>query len=159
MKRAYILLLSGVIAFATAAYSQSGDARINIGTLRCTLDPGTITEAWEPRNISCVFKPDEGVAANYEGVVKKLGDPAPTADKLVLLWSVFAQDESVTARQLEGTYVGTIENDTVPARRPLGALVGGPDSMIELHPLTRLPSTGSGEMPLVLELDLKSVRV
>lgn len=159
MKQICLALLSGVCAFAPIANAQSNETRVNVGTLRCTLGPGSVTEVREPRDISCVFKPMAGVAGRFDGVLKKLGDPAPTADKLVLLWTVFADDQNIDAAALEGRYFGRIDRNENQPNRPLGALTGGVGSAIELHPLTRLPDDGSNATTIVLELDLKSIKV
>ena len=158
MRNIYAILVGAGIALGVPNGALSADEQVGIGTLRCTLGPGAVEAVQEPRAISCLFKPDNGVAARYDGVLRKVGDPAPTMDKLVLLWAVFASDKSIAVRELEGTYVGTIDDETGQPQRPLGALTGGPDSNIELRPFTRVPDTDD-ETPLVLELELKSTRV
>jgi hypothetical protein len=138
--------------------SSAQTPRTNVGTLTCLLGAGTPNETGEPRELSCTFRPITGFETKYSGVIKKLRDQAPTADQLVLVWSVFAPDADVPARALEGTYVGAIEGDSAAGARPTGTLIGGRGSSLELRPLTRLPDTVPNGAFLIVELDLKSIR-
>jgi len=155
--RLAVLLLS-LATVAGVGEVRSQQVRTSVGTLRCTIGPGEIDKVLEPRELSCAYKPTVGQEAQFTGVIKSMGDPAPTLDKLVLVWSVYAPDAEMPAQDLEGEYAGSIETDSGQGETPSGRLIGGQDSMIVLQPFTSLPDAGPSDVPILLELNLKSVR-
>ena len=155
MKQILKTLLIGAALLAPLAIAHSEEIRSNVGTLTCTMGPGEPDKSGEPRDLSCLFQPIAGPQVSYTGIIKKVGDPSPTADQLVLVWMVLAAD--VAALSLEGEYVGTVESSDDPSENPKIGLLGGANSAIELKPLTRLPRDGGEMIPIVLELDLKSI--
>lgn len=159
MKPIFAATIAFFVTLTPGKVAQSEETLLSLGTLRCTLSPGSAAQEMEPRNVACIYKPISGVSARYDGILKKLGDPAPTADKLVLLWSVYARSSPISAGDLEGTYRGTGDNSVDLGDGPSGTLSGGTGGLIELRPLVRLPEVGEEVPPLILELDLTSIKV
>lgn len=157
MKHIVKTLLIGAACLAPLGTLHAEEIRSNVGTLRCTMGPGDPDKVAEPREISCLFQPIAGPQVNYTGIIKKVGDPSPTADQLVLVWMVLATDADVAARSLEGEYAGTVQSRGDPSEHPKGGLLGGKDSAIELRPLTRVPGDGDAMILIILELNLKSI--
>jgi Protein of unknown function (DUF992) len=128
----------------------------NLGTLTCTLAPGTKEPFGVERKLSCVFEPILGAKASFVGVVKRLGVEAPDRKKVVLVWSVIGPDMNTPPSRLEGRYVGNLPNSDGQQTAP--NLVGGADSKIALQPLTTDANLGSNAALSVLELDLAAMR-
>lgn len=128
----------------------------NLGTLSCTLDPGTAKPFGVERELSCSFDPVVGVKANFVGIVKRLGAQSPGQRKIVLVWSVLAPSMETSLSDLEGRYVGDLD-----AERRDGAhgLIGGTEGKIELKPLTVNPGLGENAALSVLELELAAMKV
>lgn len=157
MKHTLSIVALALASLVYAGNSGASTPTINTGTLRCTLGPGVPEKTREPRELSCVFKPLVGTEAVYSGEIRKLQDPTQTAEALVFVWAVFATDIPVAIQALEGRYTGVIETQT-ESGKPGGKLTGGKNSSVELRPLTRLPDNEQNLAPLILELDLKSIK-
>lgn len=150
MRRIYFVfpfLVAAVFLIAGTASSRSAN-RTHVGTLTCTVAPSTQPQAFESRELSCVFEPVSGMKGTFGGTVNRLGGTAPTADQIVLVWSVFAEEPNVSMHQLEGRYVGVISNGS-------GELSSGE---VALQPMSALPGGTQNLAPLVLELDLKMLK-
>lgn len=62
-----LLGLAAAILGASASVAQPAAA--NIGTLICTVSPGTAEPLGVERRLSCTFEPVSGVKASFTGVV------------------------------------------------------------------------------------------
>jgi len=151
--------IAGAVLISTvpAANAQAPNGRVPMGTMRCTLDPGTLDEKREPRSLSCLFEPISGPQTTFEGTIRRLGDPASSADRLVLIWSVLGPQVDTPVKALDGLYRGTLDQGGGSLEQPEGGLVGGVDGKIELRALTRVPDHEDATT-LILELDLKRMK-
>ena len=150
MRRIYLVfscLVIAVFLIAGTAPSRSAN-RSHVGTLTCTVAPSTQPQALESRELSCVYEPIAGMKGTFDGTVNRLGGTAPTADQLVLVWLVLAEEPIVSMHELEGRYVGVISNGS-------GELASGE---VALQPMSALPGGTQNFAPLVLELDLKMLK-
>lgn len=150
------LLTVALLLYPLGLAAQTG--RTNAGTLTCTLDPGDAGETGEPRSVSCVFDQVSQQAANFSGTLEQLSDTAPTADRLVLVWTVLAPSAEIDPSALEGRYISAQDSGAADAVEPDGRLIGGADAAIELQPLVDIPDTVPEDALLVLELDLTYLR-
>ena len=128
--------------------TRSATGRTHAGTLTCTVDPGALEKWLETRELSCVFEPITGIKGTFSGTISRMGDSAPTADQLVLVWLVLAKEPIVSMEELEGRYSGIISNGS-------GELVNGE---LALQPMSPLPDGTPNFAPLVLDLDLKRLK-
>ena len=149
-----------IAAFTVAAFGWVSGQAVwaaplpgkNIGTLTCTVAPGTKEAFGVERKLSCIFEPILGVKAYFVGVVKRLGVKVPDRKKVVLVWSVIGPDLDTPPLGLEGRYVGNLPNNNAGDRGP--KLIGGANSQIALQPLTTDADLGANAALSVLELDL-----
>lgn len=134
---------------STAAQSVAA----NIGTLICTVSPGTAEPLGVERTLSCNFDPVSGVKASFTGIVKRVGAIAPGQRKIVVAWSVVGPADA-SAEQLEGRYVGSLEKQ----RDTAAGLVGGRDGTIRLQPLAVGPDVGENAAVSIIDLELSGMR-
>lgn len=153
MTAAAILVAGMAAASAQLAFVQAQTATGNLGTLICTLDPGTREQNAVERQISCNFNPVSGPNAKFKGIVKRVGAKIPGQRKIVLAWSVVGPTNG-SSEQLEGRYVGALESKpSMPA-----GLTGGRNGQITLRPLAANPSIGDNAAVSIMELDLSGMR-
>jgi Protein of unknown function (DUF992) len=144
----FCLLLAGMLWSVGATGSRADIGRTYVGTLTCTVAPAALENWLETRELSCVFEPIAGIKGTFAGTISRMGDTAPTADQLVLVWQVLAREPIVAMGELEGRYSGIISDGT-------GELVSGE---VGLRPMSELPEGTPNFAPLVLELDLKQLK-
>lgn len=150
-----------LVILSMAILIQPGSAQsglTNVGTLSCTLDPGSGFKTGEPRAVECKFAPVSGPVARYEGAMRQVGDEATTADRLVLIWAVFASDSDIRANALDGRFKGSIVDAGGEHPTRVGLMISVSDPSIQLHPLVELPDSQPENALLILELDLKQIR-
>lgn len=146
-----LLTLAAMTTGANAAAAQAAAA--NIGTLICTVSPGTAEPLGAERKLSCNFEPVSGVKASLSGVVKRVGAVAPGQRKIVIAWSVVGP-AGASAEQLEGRYVGSLEQQRATA----AGLVGGKNGDIRLQPLAVAPDLGENAAVAIVDLELSGMR-
>ena len=148
------IFVAGMTAFSPhSSVAQAQTATGNLGTLICTLDPGTRGQVGVERQISCNFNPVSGPNAKFKGIVKRVGAKIPGQRKIVLAWSVLGPTNG-SSDQLEGRYVGALESKpSMPA-----GLTGGRNGRVTLRPLAANPSIGDNAAVSIMELDLSGMR-
>jgi hypothetical protein len=142
------LLLTGSLALA--------EPIANLGTLTCTVDPGTKEPFGVERELSCSFEPIVGSQVTFVGVVKRLGADVAGHAKIVLVWSVLGPSVDTPVKQLEGRYLGSLASER--DQNDAAGLVGGANANIRLKPLTLDPQLGGNAALSVLELELAAMR-
>lgn len=146
-----LLALAAITTGASPVNVQAAAA--NLGTLICTVSPGTSEPLGDERKLSCNFEPVSGVKASFSGIVKRMGAVAPGQRKIVLAWSVVGPADA-SAEQLEGRYVGSLEQQRATA----AGLVGGKNGDIRLQPLAVAPDVGENAAVAIIDLELSGMR-
>ncbi|WP_306259128.1 DUF992 domain-containing protein [Pararhizobium sp. IMCC21322] len=152
---ASLFAVLGLAVFTPDSAWSQADALSNAGTLTCTVAPGDHLTNTEPRSTSCQFEPLSGPRINFSGTLKRLSDPAPTADRIVLVWTVFTEDGEISGVDLEGDYKSAADSEATERH---GHLIAQSNDQIELRPLVTVPDAIPEDASLVLELDLKYER-
>lgn len=150
-------LVSAVaVALVAPAAAQTEKSSANAGTLTCTAAPPSRDEQAEAK-LSCKFEPLTGPTANFEGMVRQSGNEGVGEGKIVLVWTVLAPQTDITAKMLEGTYVGSLSSGSnAPGDAPSG-LVGGVNKSIHLRPLAAPDQSGPALTVSIVELKLTGV--
>ena len=142
------LLAIGLLLASTSSAASAQPPRLaNVGTLTCT------TQETPPRSaageiLSCSFKGESGVDANFTGTITRKGAADFPAGKHVLVWSVLAAKPNVKAETVSGVYRGRTGSEAS------GQLVSQ-NAEIVLAPLTAPPDAA----PTVLEIRLEPAKV
>lgn len=150
------MALMGAVALAQDALPPAANA----GTLTCTLMPAGELPDKIPEDataLSCSFDAITGPGGNFHGIIKRIGTDEESDAKIVLVWSVLAPKPDVELKDLEGQYMGTLEQSP-PVDGATPGLRGGANDTIELRPLTEPPDAASSAAISVLELALQSTK-
>jgi len=152
------VLLTGVLAAAviTPAAAQTEKSVANAGTLTCTAGPPR-GQSSDVAKLSCKFQPLTGPEATFEGTVRQSDNEVASAGKIVLIWTVLAPQTDISAKALEGTYVGSLGGSTNAPGTPQSGLVGGADKSIHLRPLAAPDQAGASMAVSVIELKLSGI--
>lgn len=85
--------------------------------------------------------------------MKRVGAVDPGQRKVVIAWSVVGP-AGASAEQLEGRYVGSLEQQRASA----AGLVGGKNGDIRLQPLAVAPDVGENAAVSIIDLELSGMR-
>jgi hypothetical protein len=132
----------------------------NAGTLTCTLMPAENLPEKIPDGataLSCSFEAISGPGGDFDGIIKRIGTDQESDAKIVLVWSVLAPKPDVKLKDLEGQYIGSLEQSP-PVEGVSPGLRGGANDAIELRPLNAAPDSTNPAAISVLELALKSTK-
>ncbi len=148
-----IAAILGIMAGPAAAQP----ARVQVGTLACSLSSSVGLIVGSQRNVNCIFH-SEGVPDEaYTGTLTRVGlDIGVTAGGQIL-WAVFANTNRY-AGMLAGTYGGATAEVSVAAGLGANVLVGGSNRTVALQPLSVQGQVGLNVGAGIGSLELHPVR-
>jgi hypothetical protein len=155
MVRRRLLLPIIAVVLVSPAAGQTEKSVANAGTLTCTAGPPA-PQSTDAARLSCKFQPLTGPEATFVGTVRQPGNAEVGEGKIVLIWTVLAPQTEVSAKALEGTYVGSL-GGSANSQEAESGLVGGADKSIHLRPLAAPDQAGANPSVSVLELKLSGV--
>lgn len=145
-----------------ASVAGAQEVRDNIGVLTCTLAGKRDAQAAQPstspgdvRDMSCVFKPDDGAAEEtYVGLIRVVGGGDALSGKQVMIWVVMGPSKKTRAPgALAQSYIG----EAAPPGTAARVLVGERDPLFGLAPMTNSAAPKGGEAVTVIELRVHAV--
>ncbi|HYA05321.1 MAG TPA: DUF992 domain-containing protein [Xanthobacteraceae bacterium] len=110
-------------------------ARVQIGTLACSVSAGVGLIVASQRNVNCNFQADNGPTEAYTGTMTIVGVDIGFTSGSAIIWGVFAGTNRYVG-MLAGTYAGGTAQATVGAGVGANALVGGSNNSVALQPLS-----------------------
>jgi hypothetical protein len=132
-------------AFTAAALAASPagaqPARLQVGTLNCSVSAGIGLLVGSQRNVSCLFHTDNMPDEAYTGKITRIGVDIGVTNGAKIIWAVFATTNRY-AGMLAGDYVGATAEATVAVGLGANALVGGSNRSVALQPLSIQGQTG-----------------
>ena len=133
----FAVAVAGVAVLVTAAPAPTvaQPARVQVGTLECSLSAGIGLIVGSQRNVACNFKPDGGPPEAYTGTMTLIGLDVGVTGGGAMIWGVFTDTNRYTG-MLAGTYVGATAELTVAAGLGANVLVGGSNRSVALQPLS-----------------------
>lgn len=129
------LAATAAIAAALTAPAEAQPARVQIGTLACSVSAGVGLIVASQRNVSCNFQPDNGPPEAYTGTMTIVGLDVGFTTGSAIVWGVFAGTNRYVG-MLAGTYAGGTAQATVGAGVGANALIGGSNNSVALQPLS-----------------------
>jgi hypothetical protein len=138
MKR---IIAASILALTVTAAPAFAERGVKVGVLDCDVSAGAGFIIGSSKEVSCIFKGDNGRTENYTGSLGKLGVDIGVTGEASMAWIVFAPGK-VNKGALEGSYGGAGAEATVGAGLGANVLVGGFEKSINLQPLSVKGQTG-----------------
>ncbi|MEM6440324.1 MAG: DUF992 domain-containing protein [Pseudomonadota bacterium] len=130
---------------ASPSLAQSGEARVEVGELRCELTDRTNLVLVSRTTFACAFNRNAQPTEAYTAEVTAVGIDLEMKSSEVIRWLVLAPTNAKDdAGILEGDYGGVSASASLGVGVGANALVGGFDKSIALNPLSVSGSEGIG---------------
>ncbi len=150
------LTVAAALAAFLACPASAQPARIQVGTLNCSLSSSVGMVVGSQRNVSCIFRSDNFPDENYTGRITRIGLDLGVTSGGVIIWGVFANTNRY-AGMLAGRYVGATAEMSIAVGLGANVLVGGSNSSVALQPLSVQGQLGFNIAAGASELTLRSV--
>ncbi len=148
-----IAAILGIMAGPTAAQP----ARVQVGTLACSLSSSVGLIVGSQRNVNCIFHSDSVPDEAYTGTLTRVGLDIGVTSGGQILWAVFANTNRYGG-MLTGTYGGATAEVSVAAGLGANVLVGGSNRTVALQPLSVQGQVGLNVGAGIGSLELHPVR-
>jgi len=135
IRKGFAAVLVGAAAVAATLPAEAQPARVQIGTLACSVSAGVGLIVASQRNVSCNFQPENGPTEAYTGTMTIVGLDVGFTTGSAIIWGVFAGTTRYVG-MLSGTYAGGTAQATVGAGVGANALIGGSNNSVALQPLS-----------------------
>ena len=135
IRKGFAAVLVGAAAVAATLPAEAQPARVQIGTLACSVSAGIGLIVASQRNVSCNFQPENGPTEAYTGTMTIVGLDVGFTTGSAIVWGVFAGTTRYVG-MLSGTYAGGTAQATVGAGVGANALIGGSNNSVALQPLS-----------------------
>ena len=151
------LVATATIAATLTVPADAQPARVQIGTLACSVSAGVGLIVASQRNVSCNFQPENGPPEAYTGTMTIVGLDVGFTTGSAIIWGVFAGTNRYVG-MLTGTYAGGTAQATVGAGVGANALVGGSNNSVALQPLSIQGQVGLNAAAGIGALELRYAR-
>lgn len=159
MKPSVRYAMAGITAVCVgfaANVNAKPESSIRAGVLTCSVEGGASFVFGSTKDMRCVFD-DDGRKERYIGRIDKFGVDIGITGKSVLVWTVLAPTDNLSAGALSGEYVGLSADASVGVGGGAKLLVGGSNDTISLQPLSAQAQTGLNAALAVASLKLQIV--
>jgi hypothetical protein len=133
------IVAAGVAAAALATTAlppaDAQPARIQVGSLNCSVSSGIGLVIGSQRNVSCILHTDNIPDEIYSGTMTRIGLDIGATSGSRIVWAVFAGTDRY-AGMLDGTYVGATAEASIAVGLGANVLIGGSDRSVALQPLS-----------------------
>ena len=131
------------IAAALAAFAMliavpaQADARVQVGVLTCSVDPGIGLIVASRKDMTCKFKRNGYKTETYLGTITKVGLDIGVTGRTEIVWLVFSGSSTKYGPgSLSGTYVGGSAEATLGVGLGGNWLIGGSKKGYALQPFS-----------------------
>ncbi len=119
----------------TALPANAQSARIQVGSLNCSLSANVGLVLGSERNVNCILHSDNAPDENYSGTMTRVGVDLGATSGGKIVWAVFAGTNRF-AGMLDGTYVGATAEASIAVGLGANVLVGGSNGSVALQPVS-----------------------
>lgn len=134
MNKSLAAAVAAVSLLAVAPAAQA-EARIQVGVLTCSVEPGIGFIIGSSKDMTCKFRRDGHKTETYEGNIKKLGLDIGVTGATEIVWLVFSGSSTKYGPgSLAGTYVGGSAEATIGIGLGGNFLIGGSSQGYALQP-------------------------
>jgi Protein of unknown function (DUF992) len=145
-------LVAAALAPTVAADAQP--ARIQVGSLNCSMSSSVGLIVTSARNVNCIFHTDNVPDEAYVGRMTTIGLDLGVTSGGVIVWAVFANTNRY-AGMLAGNYAGATAEASIALGLGANVLVGGSNQSVALQPLSIQGQVGFNIAAGVGELTLR----
>jgi len=128
-------LAAAAFASVQTAPAEAQPARIQVGSLNCSLSSSIGLVVGSQRNVACIFHTDSFPDETYEGTLSRVGLDIGATSGGKIVWAVFAGTNRFRG-MLNGTYVGASGEASIAVGLGANVLVGGSNDSVALQPLS-----------------------
>jgi Protein of unknown function (DUF992) len=154
---ATVAIAAVALALIPAETAEAQPARVQVGTLNCSLSSSVGLVFGSARNVNCIFRSDNAPDEDYTGRLTRVGLDIGVTNGGVIVWAVFANTNRY-AGMLTGRYVGATAEASIALGLGANALVGGSNTSVALQPLSVQSQVGLNIAAGVGELTLRPTR-
>ena len=126
---------AAVIAAMPAAPANAQPARLQIGSLNCSLSASVGMVVGSQKNVSCILHSDNMPDEPYQGTLSRIGLDIGATSGGRIVWAVFATTNRFSG-MLNGSYVGATAEASIAFGLGANVLVGGSNRSIALQPVS-----------------------
>lgn len=148
--------IAAALATIQAAPARAQPARLQIGTLNCTLSSSVGMVVGSQRNVNCIFRSDNAPDEDYTGTLTRIGVDIGVTSGGVIVWAVFTNTNRYSG-MLTGHYVGATAEASIAVGLGANVLVGGSNNSVALQPLSLQGQVGFDVGAGISELILRPV--
>jgi hypothetical protein len=145
-------LVAAALAPTMAADAQP--ARIQVGSLNCSMSSSVGLIVTSARNVNCIFHTDNVPDEAYVGRMTTVGLDLGVTSGGVIVWAVFANTNRY-AGMLAGRYAGATAEASLALGLGANVLVGGSNESVALQPVSIQGQVGFNIAAGVGELTLR----
>jgi hypothetical protein len=131
------------LTLADTQQARAQQARLTAGTLTCRGSGSVGLIVGSRQRLSCVFNPAGSTPPQqYSARITRLGLDLGIKGPSVMVWTVLATTNALTAGALAGSYVGASASASAIVGAGANALIGGSRNSVVLQPLSVQVQTG-----------------
>jgi hypothetical protein len=128
-------IAAAVLAIASLVPAGAQPARIQVGSLNCSLSSSLGLVVGSQRNVACIFHTDNVPDETYEGTLSRIGLDIGATSGGKIVWAVFAGTNRFLG-MLNGSYVGASGEASIAVGLGANVLIGGSHRSVALQPLS-----------------------
>jgi hypothetical protein len=136
MNRFLSFAAGAAVLIAVAVPSHAQPARLAVGTLTCSVAPGTGFVFGSTRAMNCIFAGYTGQAERYVGEVLRYGVDIGFTNAATIMWAVVAGTSELPLGLLTGNYAGVSAAVTPGIGGAANVLIGGSNRTVSLQPVS-----------------------
>lgn len=149
--------LAGVALAASVATANAQQPRqVQVGVLECRGGQNVGFVLGSNANLNCVFQSAGGRAEGYVANIRRFGIDLGFTDNTTVQWAIYAPTTRVPRGGLAGQYGGVGTNASVGVGFGGNFLVGGPNNLYGLQPVSVQGQVGLNVASGIVQLNLES---
>lgn len=128
-------IAAAALAIARILPADAQPARIQVGSLNCSLSSSVGLVVGSQRNVACILHTDNVPDEPYQGTLSRVGLDLGATSGGKIVWAVFAGTNRFMG-MLNGTYVGASGEASIAVGLGANVLVGGSNNSVALQPVS-----------------------
>lgn len=134
-------MAAAALASMAGRPAHAQPARLQIGSLNCSLSSSVGMLVGSQKNVSCILHSDNMPDEPYQGTLSRIGLDIGATSGGRIVWAVFASTNRYSG-MLNGSYVGATAEASIAFGLGANVLVGGSNRSIALQPVSVQGQTG-----------------